>query len=229
MSIQFRKILVCLIAVFAISAIASASASAALPELVNKEGKALVKKKDKSNNVKGNIAVLETIGGSKVECKSVSDVSEITGTKTDTTTVTFDECTAFGETCQNKGGTAGIIKTVLLASKLRYINGKKAVGLVLKPKTGELFVEFECSGIVIKVRGSVIGVITPINTFVAPPGPFTLTFTQAAGVQVPTEYEEGTKKVKDVLETSINGGAYEQSGESSTDEEFLEEEAKINA
>lgn len=227
MSIQFRKILVCLIAVFAISAIASASASAALPELVNNKGKALVKKQDTSTD---GAATLETVGGSKVTCKASSDTSEITGLKTDTVTVTFTGCEAFEETCQSAGQAAGTIKTNLLASKLAYINGKTEVGVVLKPKeAGGLFVEFECSGIKIKVKGSVIGVITPINMFVAPPGHFTLTFTQAKGVQVPTEYESGTKQVKDVLETSINGGAYEQSGEGTTSEEFLEEEAKINA
>jgi hypothetical protein len=188
------------------------------------------------------VALLETKAGHKVECKSLTNKGEITGPKTDKVTITFDECTTEKDPCQS-GATAGVIEFKAL-SKLVYIKraAPKEVGIVLEPEVaGGLFVEFKCNTPIIKetikVKGSVIAPITPINTWVVPPSEFALTYSQAAGIQKPTEYEEenpagsGTfVKVKDILETKGEGliaFGYEQSGQSVVDDLLFEEAAEV--
>jgi len=191
----------------------------------------------------GETYLLETVGGHKVQCKSLENKGELTGPKTDIVTVTFDECTTEGFKCQSAGAKEGEIVVKNARSKLVYIKHEvtKQVGIALEPAVaGGLFVEFKCNTPIIKetikVKGSVIGVIEPINTWVVPPAEFTLTFSQAAGVQKPTEYEEEVggvwKKVPDFLETKGEGliaFGYEQSGESAIDKLLLEEAAEIRA
>lgn len=235
--IRLRMLGLALVAVFALSAVAVASASAALPELVNKEGKEIkAGKRGFTSEGTGGPYVLETKSGNKIECSTLSNTGKVTGLKTDTVKVLFDGCKSvlLDEPCTStvpKGKEEGDIETTELASELVYINkAKKEVGIVLKPKGTANFTTFECSGIKIEVKGSVIGVITPINKLVTPPAKFTLAFTQEKGVQKPTEYEnEKGEKVKDVLETSVAGGAFEESGENATVTLLYEEAAEIKA
>ncbi len=184
-------------------------------------------------------AVLTTVGGHVVTCTSLTNTGELTGPKTDTATITFDECTTEGFKCQSAGEAEGIIKLTAL-SKLVYIKkaAPKEVGIVLEPSVaGGLFVEFKCNTPIIKetikVKGSVIAPITPINTWVVPPSEFALTYSQAAGVQKPTEYEnEAGEKVKDILETKGEGliaFGYEQSAESVVDDLLFKEAGEVSA
>lgn len=70
--------------------------------------------------------------------------------------------------------------------------------------------EVECSGIPVVLEGSIIGVMTPLKTKGVD---FTLTLTQASGVQSPTKFEGGPQEV---LMTSVAGGAFEQTGAQTT-------------
>jgi hypothetical protein len=141
---------------------------------------------------------------------SLKGEGEITGAKTATATLTLSVCKGF-----NNGCTAP--KTPELEGKPVYVNSKREVGIVFQRKGVGNFAEFSCgTGAekeTIKVRGSVIATVIPLNVEVK-----TLRFglAQAAGVQRPTEYENDKHElVKAVLEMEGSGKetfAFEQTG-----------------
>lgn len=176
---------------------------------------------------KSGAGTLETVGGTKVKCSSDStEGGEITGEKTDKVkSVVFKGCESSGFKCSTSGAASGEIKTSELESTLGYINkSTKEVGIELKPKGGGNFATFECTAFVkVTVKGSVIAVITPINTETTK---YTLKFTQTKGKQTPQNLEGQSK---DTLESSVDGGAFEESGEETSDELTLAKTAKIEA
>ncbi len=185
--------------------------------------------------------VLETEKGRKVECESDTDEGAFTTPRADKDTVHFDKCTATGPfgsklSCHSTkpAGATGEIVTNELASTLVYINSAETeVGVLLEPLAGPTaeYTEFECGGLVtIKVRGSVIGKITPVNTMTTK---FTLTFAKTNGVQNILHYWEGkTEHTPAHLETEGKGFetfAYEQSSEEDIAEIFPEFPGEIKA
>lgn len=195
-----KTLILGLVAAFALSAVAAASASATLPEFSNYP----VKFESKSGK-----SILEA-SKEKIECTKDTNKGEITGPKTDVVVVTFEGCTTASGLVEC--GTKGTIKTNELESELGYINAaNKEVGLSLKPKTsGGLFAEFECAGVKIKVKGSIIGKITPVNTLTST---FELVFKCVSGKQEIEKFEGG---LTDVLEVE-KGGKLEEGCETSTD------------
>jgi hypothetical protein len=139
------------------SAVAAAVASAAEGEIVNKEGNALVKNKYVSE---GKTTVLETAAGTKVICTSNTDHGIWTSKTGGEDTILFKGCTSGGLSCKGGKDEAGEPKAgeiFVLVGLL--IKPSKALRLILytihTPGTltaGEL--EFVCSGIKIKVKGS---------------------------------------------------------------------------
>jgi hypothetical protein len=108
--------------------------------------------------------------------------------------------------------------------RLGYINkAKKEVGIDLF--NPNLLVRFECGGIPVSVKGSVIGKIGPINKVVVPPKGYTLQFAQAAGKQKVQNLEG---EPKDTPEMSF-GGPFEESGFGSTDSITFKEPTQIKA
>lgn len=234
-----RTLIICLLAVFALSAIAASGASAAPPEFSKicykvEEGtgeypteSACVKEEKKGEKPKEWDRIEFTSEGGEaklkiknlaltVTCESSYDRGTITGKKTGTVEVRFKKCSAAGHECQNQGAGTEEIKTSLLFMKLGFIKGVAPVevGVSLEPAEGELLAEFTCAigeGEVVKVRGSVIGKITPINMLT---NKFTLEFIEAGGEQVPTKFEG---KAKDTLEASLGGGVFMPATEVTTD------------
>lgn len=213
-----------LVALLAISAFATATASAALPELVNAEGKELVKKKYTATGGKGKF---QTEKNGTIECSKSTATGEVTGPKTGTTTVTFTGCAFSGISCKTSGAKAGEIITKA-TSKLVYVKKEtKETGLDLEATESTI----ECTALQkLKVRGSVIGVVTPINTVTSE---LTLTFKETSGKQEPSEYEnEEGKKVKDITEAEGSGlktFKFEPSGLSLTDTLKFEEAVEVKA
>jgi hypothetical protein len=216
---RLKVVLLALGAVMAVSAVASATASAAKPEFVfTGTEKGFTGKQVGSGT-------LETKGGTKVSCTAGTSTGEIEGAsgsnKVTKTVVTFTACTSSGFECHSPGASSGEIKTKELKGQLGYISStEKTVGLDLEPKEGEFFVEFTCFGFLSsKVKGQVIGKLTPVNKEVKTTEHFTLAYEQTGGVQKITELEiEGVKDTGDILSSSLNGGAEEQAGEQSTQE-----------
>ena len=221
-------IFLALVAVFALSAVASATASAAEPEFGRCKNEAGTFK-DSNCTVGGGTAFkwvplaegekvkftstsgegfLETANGEKVTCTADTNVGETNGPKKDVVTVTFTGCTSSGFKCNSAGAAAGEIKTNKLLSEIGYINkAAKEVGLRLKPE-GELFVEFECVGGIVKVKtkGAVIGKYTPVNEMNEK---FVLNLKCVAGKKGVQEIEKFEGGLKETLASSKNGGAFE--------------------
>jgi hypothetical protein len=218
---RIRVIGVCLVAAFAISAVASVSASAA-PEFY---GKAAVGTTVANIPFTGTLgaAFLEAKAGTKITCTAGTAAGEVTGpTTTKNNTTTFTGCETGGFKCENDG--VGVIKTETLEGTLGAVGTKKD-GIRLynqSTKKGGQLAAFECAGGAVKVvvTGSVIGEATGASgtTVVAgklPSGAHDLTFAESHGIQKYTKFlagegEAGTEQ----LSGSTNGAAPELSGQS---------------
>ncbi len=204
---RMRLIGLALVALFAMGALASASASAALPEFSPAKGVTLTGTSGK--------AVLETLGGgTKVECSGGSSGGEITGEKTvSKVKITFTGCKSAGFACTSGSDPSGTLLTNELTGTLGYISkANKEVGILFKPTTGKEFIEFNCVGGIVKVKvlGLLICPITPVNLVVKE---YTLKCEQKEGDQKPTKFEGGEVEV---LKTAINGGEEQDSAEEAT-------------
>jgi hypothetical protein len=214
---RIRTLGLALVAVFALSVVTAATASAlpTLPELVNSKGEALVKKKYKSTSGK---STLENTKSEKITCKEDTDEGETTGLSTSTSTVKFKGCESSGVSCKTSGASSGEIVTSAKGT-LEWINEKEQeVGLLLETEKKTI----TCLIIKKEVEGSVLGIMTPVNKLVTPPETFSLAFKQKKGVQEPSEYEMEGKKVK--VKTTTNGV---ESGLETTDALTFEEAAEL--
>jgi hypothetical protein len=247
---RIRAVGLALVAVFALSAVTSAAASANKPELEPK-GKAFTL----TFTAKGGAATLEKSGGfGNIKCTANTAKGTQTSAILDEVTITFTGCkSSVGGACKSNGAPkTEEIKTVLLESLVVYAPTAKEVGVVLAPNgsglsTGEdIFTKkaftpvIECGGLVpvkVEVRNGVIGKIpnAELNAFKQT---LVLDFTSpAVGTQTIEEYEKDAGcLVKAVhLEANENGGAFAAADEKATAtlEEFRHigalEEVKINA
>jgi hypothetical protein len=194
-----------LLAVCAMTAVATATASAALPEF-SKTGATVTGKA-----VGG--TTLETKKGTKVTCTGgTTSAGTVASEKTITKSkITFTGCKSSGFACTTEKAKEGELITNAVVGKLGYINAaKKEVGLLIAPEAeGGNFITFNCVGSLIKtvVTGSVICPIGKVNTLTTT---FTLACKQTKGIQSVLKFEGGPENF---LKTSINGGAAEQSGQ----------------
>jgi hypothetical protein len=217
---RIRTVLLAIVAVFAMSAIASATASAALPEQSPATGK--------FTGTSG-ASTFETKSGEKVTCKEDKISGESTSVKTSTSKITFKGCEAFGLKCNSSGAGSGEI-VLNVTGLLVYISEtEKKVGLI-NTLTAELTIK--CTAFqTLKVKGSTLCPITPVNTKTKT---YSVVCTEVKGVQQPTEYfNEKKEKVKaPITETKGEGlksFAFEQSGLAGTDSLTFEKEGEIKA
>jgi hypothetical protein len=169
-----------LMAVVALAAVASVTASAALPEFLPASG---------SFTSKSGSGTLAFKGGNTIECSADTNKGEVTGEKTARVTITFTGCKLFGIVGANSlGDSSGTILTTANGT-LCYLNKTaKTVGLQLSP-TGK--VHIEAGGSLAIVEGTVIGELKPVGGG-AKKGPFELVLKQkAAGEQEITKCEGG--------------------------------------
>jgi hypothetical protein len=162
----------------------------------------------------GGKTVLEGI--LKVECQHESVTGEFVGvgvvSKELRETDTFSECinTATGKSCGS--AKSGTIETTELTGLVEYTypaktsgEGRQA-GVVLSAPGGGTISEFTCGGAVKgTLGGSVIGVITPLNT---PTESATIAIKRSAGgAQEPSEYEAESGAAQPAgLKLGLNGG-----------------------
>jgi hypothetical protein len=186
----------CLVAVFALSAVVASSAFAEKPEFLfpNNEGK----KQFSSIETAG---TLETRKGEEVKCTGGRDTGEVSGAKeARDILITYTGCIAKVGTeefkCQSESAKSEEIKTYDLAARIGF-DTKPKVGILFHPETGRennpnnLFAVFECindktggKNINIRVKGSVIGLIIQTNTLIEPHGTnefFEITFAKKTG------------------------------------------------
>jgi len=196
---------ICLAAVFALSA--AASASAALPEFTGPFPKTF--------ELKSGPTTLATSTGLKVKCSVARGEGKITSAQMGTLTIKFVECQLAGLPCgQPAGATPGEIATSPLTATLGYVNSAaKEVGLDLQGAPSVAV--FECGGVGtgydFVVKGSVIGKLSPVNKLQRAGAPFKLRFARIGNKQKIMSFEGGAK---DVLESTITTANGTSSGES---------------
>jgi hypothetical protein len=143
----------------------------------------------------GGAGVLETVAeGTKVRtvnCTGNTSSGEVnSATSVKGVLVKFTGCTTsgpFGLTvpCKSSGASAKEIRTVALKGSTAYlIKSSNRAGIVLSPESGTTFSEFTCTllGVTVelKVTGSVVGELTPVNTSTTA---YSLILKQSAGHQ----------------------------------------------
>jgi hypothetical protein len=204
-----RNILLALVAVLAFGVVASASASAALPEFSSS------KYPVKFEITGGGSVRLEDAIEPQGSCTKVAIVGgEITGAKTAKASyLRLSECISWvnDTNCESAGASPGEIKTGPLTIAPVYISkSKKEVALDLnyEEKRGtppSSFVKFECGSAIYPVLGSVLTKITAINTKASS---FTISLkSNAAGRQEPWQFEnEKGEKVSAFPELELRAG-----------------------
>jgi hypothetical protein len=149
------------------------------------------------------VSKLSSEGLPEIECKTSTATGVLTTATKGETTVTFKECASEGKKCGNVS--PGTIQTNLLETTVGWINkakGEAGVDFIGKAggqggKGSE--VSFECEGLLVSVKGSVIGKSTPTNTM-STEGKITLNAV-GTGKQ---EIEKFEGQPKDTLITEVN-------------------------
>jgi hypothetical protein len=180
-----------------------------------KTGKQGKVKKFKGKGKGANLEVKE-LGG--ISCTSSKDSGEFNGPKSAAdVVVVFKGCELAHHQCENTS-TLGEIATKPLKGEIGYIQGgaaKHEVGVALTAETGIYAAEFKCGELELRVRGSVIGLVTSTkNAFTTTA---TLLFQQSAGEQRVKKLEGGST---DVLLTEVRkiGGEWPGTGAESGEE-----------
>jgi hypothetical protein len=163
MRIISRRVFLVLVAVCVMSAVGVAGASAALPELVNKEGKALVK--DKFSAVVNSNVEFRTFyaGEPNAYCEKAVVAGDFSGLKTGEATLTFTKCKSdLGGKCTGweKGKEREVAGEMIIPFSLTPVYTSKAskeLALLFQPKGEPAFV---CSGSEFKMYG---GFLVPIR------------------------------------------------------------------
>ena len=175
----------------------------------------------------GGKGVLEEVGKYAVGCESEASTGEYSGTKEGKhLVVKFKHCISGPLTCTSEGHEKGELETKPLAGRLVWEDEKtKKAAIDLFPESGELFIEFNCEGkLSVAVKGSVL---VPVKADKMGED-FTLKFKAKHGFQAPEYYEEGGKKVKDVLLSDFAEKGYEQAGQTITSTVQNEEKLEVN-
>jgi hypothetical protein len=176
--------------------------------------------------VKPHKVVLETTGKVQLLCTNLSGSGTYFNTAVVSgATLTLTGCEWKGSKCASAGASEGEIRTRSLTGALGWREkAGNLVGLALAPEAEEgPVLEATCGTASLKVTGSVIGAITPINNMT---GAFTLKFKESKGVQAIGKFESegGTQS----LRLSINGGISAEIGLSLEAAQTGEEELEIN-
>lgn len=199
---HIKRLGLCLVVVFALSAVASATASAAEPELVNTKGEALVKK---NFSAKGGAGELTTKSNGAIKCKEAKAEGEVTGLKTAKSTTTFSGCEFSGIKCNTTGAKEGLIVTPL-EGRLVY----EVVKATLEPAFLFKVTNFtiECTALQkLAVEGEILVLITPAKKLQKTLE--LIAIEKGPGEVETTEYEEtkggGVKKLTTPLTTTGTG------------------------
>ncbi len=215
---KYIKIMgLCLVAMFALSAVVAASASAKELELVKAGTKeALKKNKFKGETGKG---ILETEKNGKIECTKTKFEGTVESTKSGTVTITFTGCVGLGFKCNTVGSATGEIKTSVSLG-LVYNPAENTILLLftLLPLTEPKTVTLECTALQkLIIKG---GFVTPaiglkLNTKETE---VEVHAKQTKGVQEFTKFKKETGEAEKTIffETEgkgIKAFAFEKSGE----------------
>lgn len=194
---RIRLVLLGLMAVLAFTAIAAASASAALPEFSTTA---------KFTGKQVGSGFLETTSGlEKVTCKSGSSPGAIVNkTQTGGVVVKFNECKSLLGACKTSGASTEEIRTQTLKGELGLV-GTAVTAEALEPEAGTVEATFECGGIPVTVKGGVACEVSPTK---AKQTTSKLKCEGSNGAQKYTSFEGSSTKAKRTVEliTEKSGG-----------------------
>jgi len=220
----------CLVGVFAMSIVASASAAQPVFYGVAEIGGTVGAVKQSgtfgASFLEGNVSKAQ------ITCKKGTSTGEVTGpTKTTGNVAKFEECETSGLKCTTAGEATGNITTNNLDGVLGNVTAT-VPGIRLfkegeggkKPKTGAL-AEFNCGGVAaVIVKGSVIGSLSGASGNKVEEGKFAasnkLTFAQTGGIQKYVSFlanqcgGNANDCGPEQLESNTNGGTFEKGGQS---------------
>jgi hypothetical protein len=216
-----RRILAALVAALALSVIASASASAALPEFSPSRGLTGT----------GGSSFFQTEGFATVpQCASTASKGTLTGPKSGTLEVELKGCntgSGFNSVkCSTTGQAAGVVLFSATIEPVYITKEPKLVGLLVNIS------EFtaHCGISPVAVRGSYLGSITPINKKVKTTEHFTVVAKETAGKNEYTGYENPSGEHESTtLKESIEGGPFTGAGYQSTEQLAPSVEMKLKA
>jgi hypothetical protein len=248
---KYVRVAVCLVAMLSVGAIGTATANAEAPEYgrclktagghfknakctissVPGEEKyewlpGAVKGKFSLKIKEATLATFETVESTKMTCTGVSGEGEIVGPKTTIGSYVFTGCETAKVKCSS-GGVPGTIigHTVegLLGIESEGIepSGNHIANDLFPAEANGTFTEFECVGLTVIARGSVLNPTTANSMLMTD----TLKWTSAKGKQKPEKFVGGPL---DVCEVSTNGGAFVQCGGTVSLILTLEEKLEIN-
>jgi|HubBroStandDraft_4_1064222.scaffolds.fasta_scaffold38028_2 hypothetical protein len=198
---MFRNVLVAIVAVLALSAVASATASAALPEIVNSKGEALIKKKFTGEVTERMID--EINGRGSEECQKLAFAGEVKGTKGGEGTLTL-HCSGG---CHTKGLKEKEMKFPVSVNLVWLSKAKEEAALLLSIPgvadfEGYCWSDTMPSQFPLEVSGSLLIRVSPTNKLGTE---YRFLVKQKNGRQEPSEYEnEAGEKVKAQLETTAS-------------------------
>jgi hypothetical protein len=192
----------------------------------------VVKNKFKTKIKESTIATLETVGGTKITCTNETSTGEFVlggnNKEVGKMIVKFNGCETSKLKCESPTAKeTGEIITAPLGGPIGYETkpaelAKAHLANELHAETPGNIAEFECSGLKVEVRGSVLHKITANSMKLTA----TEKFTASKGKQKPEHFFGGSPK-EHVLESNKNGGAFEQAGQTITG--ILTGEEKIEA
>jgi hypothetical protein len=173
------------------------------------------------------IATLETVGGTKITCKGETSQGEFMNAKEVGKMIAkFTGCETSGLKCNSVGKAEGQIDTHPLGGPIGVETfgetaAKNKLANELHSEEGNI-AEFSCAGLPVVVRGSVLHKITANAMKLAT----TEKFTASKGKQKPEHWAGGVAG-EHILESSTNGGPFEQAGQTITG--ILTGEEKLEA
>jgi hypothetical protein len=194
---KWKTTLAALVAMLAFAAVTTASASAALPEFETTTWPI-------TYTASSGVVDLQVKGAFKIQCEKSTNTGEIANFKTLVKVhIIYKGCEIVGaETaCTSSGAAAGEIRSSYLTTTLVYTNkAAREVGQLVKPEAaGSALAEFKCGLLSTKLTGGVIAKL-PNEQVNKSRTSFTWDYKQNAGIQEPTEYEEGSSKVSSFLD-----------------------------
>lgn len=177
----------------------------------------------------GGKGVLEEVGKNLVICASESSVGEYVGTKeAKNLIVKFKGCEAGPQRCTSPGHEIGELETNVLEGRAVWENeAAHKTALDLFPALGqEQFIEFNCGGATtVAVKGSILVPIKADKMATT----FVLKYKAKHGFQQLEQYEEGGKKITDVLLSNFAGKGFAQAGQTITSTVTNEEALELNS
>jgi hypothetical protein len=215
---RFKVLGLALMTVFALSAIVSAAASAELPVILNNKKEVAGAVKFTGNNTTK--TELVKLNGLKVECSGNTDEGEFEAKKPlGLFHIKFTGCKGLVNlvTCTGLGDTSG---TILVLGTFHIVYDKLGTGEALGAAVLFLLeeVHFSCSLTLVRVKGEVLCLISPINKLAKKAkvtceqsggDPKEVVYWNAAGSEV---------NIKEGLLASENMGAFEMSAEGGSGE-----------